>query len=242
MDAKALNRMAGLARRCMADYAMIDGGETVAVCVSGGKDSLVLLYVLAELRRYYPQPFSLHALTLDMGLCSDYSPVEELCRSLDIPYTVKKTEIGRIIFDERQESNPCALCSKMRRGALCDAAKALGISKIALGHNYDDAIETFMMSLVFEGRISCFEPVTHLSRSGITQIRPLLYAGEGMIRNFAERAGLPIIKNPCPMDGNSKRQEVKELISSLSVKYPDLKSRIFGSVQRYPLNGWELRR
>ena len=235
-----MSQLAGIVRRCIEDYSMIESGETVAVGVSGGKDSLALLCVLAELREYMPQKFNLHAITMDMGFEEmDFAPVAELCKSLDIPYTIKETQVKQIIFDERKEKNPCALCAKMRRGVLHRTMEELGIKKIALGHHFDDAVETFLLSLFYEGRISCFQPVTYLSRAGITQIRPMLYVGEGSVRSFANKVSLPVVHNPCPMDDNSKRKEVKELIKTLSAQYPDLKSKVFGAMQRLPLDGWE---
>ena len=205
-----MQKMMGLVRRCIDDYNMIEAGDRVAVGVSGGKDSLTLLVVLAALREYYPIKFDLAALSVDMGLGGmDFSPVAELCARLNVPYLVKKTEIGPIIFDYRKEKNPCSMCAKMRRGALNDLMREQGYNKIALGHHYDDAVETFLMSLLYEGRISCFEPVTYLSRTGITQIRP-----------------------------HTKRQEVKELIAALQAQYPDLKTKIFGAMQRLPLPQW----
>ena len=235
-----MNKFTGLIRRCVEDYSMIKDGETIAVGVSGGKDSLALLYALSSLRTYYPEKFELHAVTLDLGFEDmDFTPIGDLCRELGIPYTVKKTNIREIVFEDRQEKNPCSLCAKMRRGALCGLLNDLGISKIALGHHYDDAIETFMMSLIYEGRLSCFQPVTELDRSGITQIRPMLYASEATITGLARRYSFPIVENPCPMDKNSKRYMIKELIRSLSKEYPDLKSKIFGAIQRLPLEGWK---
>jgi len=164
--------------------------------------------------------------------------VAELCRRLDVPYSLIKTDIKEIVFDVRQEENPCSLCAKMRRGGLNDAMKARGCSKLALGHHFDDAVETFMMSLLFEGRISCFKPMTWMSRAGVWQIRPMVYAGEQRITNLAEKLKLPIVENPCPQDKASKRREIKDLLHTLSVDYPDMKSKIFGSMQRLPLEGW----
>ena len=232
-----MQKLMGLMRRCIEDYNMISPGETVAVGVSGGKDSLVLLQLLAGLRQY--SDFSLEAITIDMGLGMDYSPVEEFCRNLEVPYTVVKTEIGPIIFDYRKEKNPCSMCSKMRRGALNQAIIDRGIRKLALGHHYDDAVETFMMSLLFEGRISCFQPVTDLDRMGVTQIRPMLYLHEKTVDNCASRMNLPVIQNRCPVDKYTKREEIKQLVFDLSKTYPDLKERIFGAMQRFPLPEWE---
>ena len=232
-----MQKLMGLVRRCIEDYNMISPGETVAVGVSGGKDSLVLLQLLAGLRQY--SNFSVEAITIDMGLGMDYSPVADFCRSLDVPYTVVKTEIGPIIFDYRKEKNPCSMCSKMRRGALNQAILDRGIRKLALGHHYDDAVETFMMSLLFEGRISCFQPVTDLDRMGVTQIRPMLYLHEKTVDNFAARMQLPVVENRCPVDKYTKREEIKQLVYDLSKTYPDLKERIFGAMQRLPLPEWE---
>ena len=234
-----LNAFTGLVRRCVEDYDMIAPGDTVAVGVSGGKDSLVLLMALNELRRYYPKPFALEAITVELGFDGmDFTPVAELCETLGVPYTRLKTDIKEVVFDVRKEDNPCSLCAKMRRGALCTALSARGITKLALGHHFDDAVETFLMSLLYEGRIGCFEPVTYLSRTGITQIRPMLYVGEQAITHFAEKYELPVVHNVCPADKHTKRQEVKELIVVLQAQYPDLKSKIFGAMQRQPLPNW----
>ena len=232
-----MQRLMGLVRRCIEDYNMITPGETVAVGVSGGKDSLVLLQLLAALRQY--MDFSLEAITIDMGLGMDYSGIESWCKELGVPYTIVKTEIGPIIFDHRKEKNPCSMCSKMRRGALNQAIVERGIRKIALGHHYDDAVETFLMSLLFEGRISCFQPVTDLDRTGVIQIRPMLYIHEKTVDNFAQRMELPVVENRCPVDKTTKREETKKLIYELSKTYPDLKERIFGAMQRLPLPEWE---
>lgn len=234
-----LNDFTGLIRRCVDDYHMIEAGDTVAVGVSGGKDSLVLLMALNHLRTYYPKPFQLEAITIELGFDGmDFDPVQDLCRELDVPYTRLKTDIKEIVFDVRKEDNPCSLCAKMRRGALCDALRDRGIAKLALGHHFDDAVETFLLSLVYEGRISCFKPVTYMSRTGVWQIRPMLYAGEGRIANLAKSLELPIVENPCPQDRGSRRYEVKQLLRDMSRTYPDLRSKIFGAIQRLPLDGW----
>ena len=235
-----MQKMMGLMRKCIDDYHMISPGDKIAVGVSGGKDSLTLLTVLAALRSYYPAPFELTAITIDMGLGGmDFSPVEALCRSLDVGFYCKKTEIGPIIFDYRKEKNPCSMCAKMRRGALNQAILDKGFNKLALGHHYDDAVETFLMSLLFEGRISCFQPVTNLDRTGIVQIRPMLYIHEKTVDNFARRQELPVLQNRCPVDKHTKREEVKQLLFDLSKTYPDMKERIFGAMQRLPLPAWE---
>ena len=239
-----MNRILSLVRRCVEDYEMIAPNDRIAVGVSGGKDSLMLLMALAKLREFYPIPFQVEAFTLDMGHADgrpgmDFAPVARLCQDLDVPFTLLESEIHHIIFDVRREKNPCSMCAKMRRGALHSALKERGLNKIALGHHYDDAVETFFLSLIFEGRLSCFQPVTYLDRMGITQIRPLLYCSEWMLRKAAEVEELPVVFNPCPADGYTKRQEVKELIRALSKDYPDLREKVFSAMQRLPLPAWE---
>ena len=233
-----MNKLLGLVRRCAEDYRMISPGDRICAGVSGGKDSLTLLVLLAKLREFYPAPFELCAVTIDMGLGMDFAPVEELCERLGVPYRCVHTQIGPIIFDHRQEKNPCSMCAKMRRGALNEALLAMGCQKVALGHHSDDAVETFLMSLLYEGRISCFQPVTYLDRTGVTQIRPLLYINEKQIAHFAEAQNLPVVFNPCPADKHTKREEIKALIYRLGGEYPDVKERIFGAMQRLPLPEW----
>ena len=231
-----MQKLMGLVRRCVEDYHMISPGDKIAVGVSGGKDSLVLLKLLSGLRQY--MEFDLEAITIDMGLGMDYSGIEAMCRELDVPYSIIKTEIAPIIFDYRKEKNPCSMCSKMRRGALNQALLDRGLTKLALGHHYDDAVETFMMNLLFEGRIGCFQPVTNLDRTGIIQIRPMLYIHEKTVDSFATRFELPVVVNRCPVDKQTKREEFKNLVYELSSTYPDLKERIFGAMQRLPLPEW----
>ena len=233
-----MQKLIGLVRRCVEDYDMISPGDRIAVGVSGGKDSLALLVFLAELRKYNHKPFDIEAITIDMGLGMDYSGIEGLCKELDVPFTLVRTQIGPLIFDHRKEKNPCSMCAKMRRGALNEALLERGMNKLALGHHYDDAVETFLMSLLFEGRISCFQPVTNLDRSGVIQIRPMLYIHEKTIDNFVSRRNLPVLENRCPVDKTTKREEVKQLIFELSARYPDLKERVFGAMQRLPLPEW----
>lgn len=235
-----LQKMLSMVRSCADGYHMLEQGDRVAVGVSGGKDSLTLLRILAALREFHPSGFSLHAITLDMGYPEmDFSPVAELCRALDVPFLIRPTQIRQVIFDIRQEENPCALCAKMRRGALNEEAKKLGCNKVALGHHFDDAVETFLLSLLYEGRISCFLPVTYLDRTDLTVIRPMLYIHEQTIRTFAERERLPVVHNPCPADRNTKREDVKQLLFELEGRYPQLKEHIFGGLQRSPLPGWK---
>lgn len=234
-----MQKLIGLVRRCVQDYHMIEEGDRIGVGVSGGKDSVALLAFLAELRKYNDKAFEVEAITIDMGLGMDYTPIERLCEQLDVKFNLIRTEIGPIIFDHRKEKNPCSMCAKMRRGALNQAILDRGMNKLALGHHYDDAVETFMMSLIYEGRISCFQPVTDLDRTGIIQIRPMLYIHEKTIDSFVTRNELPIITNRCPVDKYTKREEIKKLVYDLSATYPDLKERIFGAMQRLPLPEWE---
>ena len=237
---KILNEFTGVIRRAVDDYNMIEEGDKIAVGVSGGKDSLLLLLALHHLQGYYPRHFDLEAITIELGFEGmDFTPVAELCRELDIPYTCLKTDIKEVVFDVRKEDNPCSLCAKMRRGALNDAIRQRGINKLALGHHFDDAVETFMLSLLFEGRLSCFRPVTYLDRSGVTQIRPMIYAGELKISNLAQELQLPVVENPCPQDKGSKRYEVKQLLKTMGQDYPDMRSKVFGAMQRLPLPGWQ---
>ena len=234
-----MQKLMGLMRRCIEDYHMIEAGDRIAVGVSGGKDSLTLLRLLAAIREYYPKPFTLEAFTINLGLPDmDYGPVADFCRSLEVPYTEIPTQIGPIIFDHRKEKNPCSMCAKMRRGALHAALVERGIHKVALGHHVDDAVETFLMSLLFEGRISCFQPVTYLDRTQVVQIRPMLYLPEQTVAHFAQKMDLPVVHNTCPADKQTKRQEIKELVYQLSATYPDLKTRVFGAMQRLPLPYW----
>ena len=234
-----MQEILGLVRRCVEDYDMIQSGDTVAVGVSGGKDSLLTLTALARLSRFYPKPFRVVAITIEAGTPGmSFDGVADYCRALGVEYIRVSVPIYEVVFLERREKNPCSLCAKLRRGALSTAMNEHGIRKIALGHHYDDAVETLLMNLLFEGRIGCFQPVTYLDRTGITQIRPLLYCREDDIRRAAQRLRLPVVHNPCPANGETRRQEIKELIASLEGRYPDLKQKIFGAMQRLPLPGW----
>ena len=234
-----MQKMLSYVRRAVDQYHMIEDGDVIAVGVSGGKDSLALLATLANLRRFYPKKFELKAITLEMGYEEmDFTPVAERCQKLDVEYITRQTDIKTIVFDIRQEENPCSLCAKMRRGALNDTAKQCGCNKVALGHHYDDVIETVMMSLLYEGRFNCFLPMTYLNRRDITVIRPMIYAPEAYIKSLVRRLELPVVHNPCPADGNTKREEIKQLIRTLEHQNHGVRQRIFGAVQRYPLRGW----
>ena len=234
-----MQEILGLVRRCVTDYDMIQEGETVAVGVSGGKDSLVTLTALARLSKFYQKPFKVVAITVETGVPGmSFDAVADYCAALGVEYIRVNVPIYEIVFLERKEKNPCSLCAKLRRGALSTAMNEHGIKTIALGHHYDDAVETLLMNLLFEGRIGCFQPVTYLSRSDVTQIRPLLYIGEQRSANLAGQLELPVVKSTCPMDHTSKRQEIKDLLTTLSAQYPDMRSKVFGAMQRLPLDGW----
>ena len=235
-----MKRILSYLRRAVDDYGMIEDGDKIAVGVSAGKDSLTLLCAMAALRRFYPQKFELIAITVDMGFegGSDFTPIRKLCEQLDVPYHVVPTEISKIIFDVRKESNPCSLCAKMRRGALNNAARELGCTSVALGHHFDDVVETFMLNLFFEGRLGCFSPVTYLSRVGIKVIRPMIYMPEKDVRDFARKNELPVIESPCPADKNTQREEMKQLLHSLERQNKGLRYRIFGAITRGELDGF----
>ena len=234
-----LQKLLSYVRRAVDDYHMIQAGDKIAVGVSGGKDSLCLLIALRHLQRFYPQPFELAAVTVSLGLPgASYDDIRALCEEIGVPYTLIETDIGQIIFEERQEKNPCSLCAKMRKGALNTAAEQLGCNKIALGHNKDDVVETFSMSLFYEGRMNCFAPVSYLDLMKLYSIRPLLYVPKWGARSFIARSVIQIVKNPCPADGNTKRQETKELLETLSGRYDHLQEKVFGAIQRSALKGW----
>ena len=234
-----IKRILSFTRRALDDYQMIEAGDKIAVGVSAGKDSLTLLCAMAELRRFYPIPFELIAITVDMGFAGvDFSPIAKLCEELNVPYHIVPTEISHIIFDVRKEKNPCSLCAKMRRGSLHNAAKELGCTAVALGHHFDDAVETFMLNLFFEGRLGCFSPVTYLSRVGIKLIRPMIYMPEKDVRYFSSKVQLPVVKSPCPADGNTQREEMKQLLHELECKHDGLRYRIFGAIVRGEIDGF----
>ncbi len=219
-------------RRAIQDYNMIEPGDKIAVGVSGGKDSLSLLCALAAYRRFSEVPFEVMGVTLNMGFEGvDYSPVKALCDEMGVDYIVKDTDIAEILFDVRKEKNPCSLCAKMRRGAVNDLAKENGCNKVALGHHFEDVIETFFLSLFYEGRLNCFSPVTYLSRIDMKVIRPLIYVAEGDIKGYSKRENLPIVHNPCPMDGVSKREEMKKFINERNEVDHHFKTRMMTAIQ-----------
>lgn len=236
-----MQKLAGIIRAAVDKYNMIDEGDRIAVGISGGKDSLALLMGLAHLRRYYPKKFSLVAITVDPcfgGVKTDFSAVEELCRELQVEYVIRRTELYKVVFEDMKSESPCALCAKMRRGILHNMAKELSCNKLALGHHSDDAAETFLMNLFCGGNVSCFCPVTYLSVKDLYMIRPMIFCDESKIESLAERYALPVVKSRCPMDKNTEREETGKLIKELSMRYPDLKTKLIGALERGNISGW----
>lgn len=217
---------------------MIEDGDRIAVGVSGGKDSGALLFALDQLSRFYPKKFSVFAVIIDMGSGMDYSPLEERIRAAGIECIRKETDISKLIFEVRKEPNPCALCAVLRRGALNRTAVEHGANKVALGHHYDDVLETFLLNLIHGGRLGCFQPVTYLDRTDVTVIRPMIYVKEKDVPSFCRSCDIPVIENPCPANGFTQRQEMKDLLKNLEKKYPGLRKRIFGALQRSGLDEW----
>lgn len=221
-------------RRAIQDYHMISDGDRIFVGLSGGKDSVLLLNALAAYRRFSPEKFTLEAVTVDMGLSKvseeECAALDENCKNLGVPRHIVKTDIAEIIFDAREESNPCSLCAKMRRGALNGKINELGGGKLALGHNADDVAETMLMSLLYEGRFSCFSPTAYMDKTGVALIRPFIYIEECDIKSAVERLGLPIVHNPCPMNHVSKREYAKNLIRDICKEVPFAKDRILGAI------------
>ncbi len=234
-----LQKLLSYLRRAIDDYNMIEDGDRIAIGVSGGKDSLALIVALKALQRFYPKHFEIVGISVNLGFEGmDFSPVKHLCDRLDVEYHIVETDIGEIIFNERKEKNPCSLCAKMRKGALNDAVEKLNCNKVALGHNRDDVIETLLMSLLYEGRIYTFSPVTYLDRKKITSIRPLIYVPEKEIIGFAKAENLPVVKNKCPADGNTKREDMKNRIALLKKDFDHLDEKLMGAIQRSYIQGW----
>lgn len=235
-----LQRLYSLTRKAIDTYQMIDDGDQIAVGVSGGKDSLTLLYALHGLSQFYPKRFTLNAITVDLGFNNfDLSPVSKLCNTFSVPYTVIHTDIGKILFQERKESNPCSLCAKLRKGALNKTAKELGCNKVAYAHHREDLIETMLLSLIYEGRFYAFPPCTYLNRMNLTVIRPLMLIPEADIKGFKNRYQLPVCKNPCPVDGHTRREYVKILTQNLEKENPGVKTRLFHAIVTGNISGWD---
>lgn len=232
-------KLYSLTRQAIEDYNLIEDGDKIAVGVSGGKDSLSLLVILAGLQKFYPKKFELMAITCDVGFEGmDFSYVELLCNNLNIPYEIVHTQIAEIVFDNNKDERPCSLCAKLRKGAMYDRLVELGFNKIAYAHNKDDYIETAFMSMIFEGRFYAFPPLTKLDRTGITVIRPMLYIPEKSIEDFAIKENLPIIKNLCPVDGSTKRAYAKELVAKINKDNPGAKNKIMHAILNGNFEDW----
>ena len=234
-----MQKLMGLVRRCVEDYHMISPGDKIAVGISGGKDSLTLLYALSGLQKFYPKPFKLVAITVDLGYPNfDLTGIRQLCNDLQVEYHIISTKIGEMVTSEQLEGSTCSLCARLRKGALNDAAKELGCNKVAYGHHMDDVIETMMLALIYEGRFCSFWPVTFLDKSQLTVIRPMIYVPEAEVKGFENKMQLPITKNPCPIDGSTKREYIKSLIKQLNTENPGVKKRLFHAIKEGNLEGW----
>ncbi|MDE6663178.1 MAG: tRNA 2-thiocytidine(32) synthetase TtcA [Lachnospiraceae bacterium] len=235
-----LQQVLSLIRKAIDDYNMIEDGDSIAVGISGGKDSLTLLYALYGLQRFYPKSFTLHAITVDLGFGNlNLDEITKLCADMEVPYHIVKTDIGKIIFEDRKETNPCSLCAKMRKGALNTAIKELGCNKVAYAHHKDDVVETMMLSLIYEGRFHTFSPVTYLDRMELTVIRPLIYMREADVIGFVHKYDVPVVKSPCPADGHTKREYAKILLQDINRETPGVKERMFTAIQT-SMDKWRL--
>ncbi len=233
---KILSRL----RSAVDDYNMIKDGDRIAVGISGGKDSLVSLVAMKSLQRFYPKKFHLEAVTINLGFSDmDYTPIAKLCEELCVPYHIEHTDIKQIVFDIRKEENPCSLCAKMRRGAMCNAVRERDIDKIVYGHHFDDVLDTYFLSLIYEGRMNTFSPVTYLERMEVTVLRPLIYVEESEIRNYAQKTNLPVVQNSCPADKNTKRQYAHDLIWKLENENHGFRNRLFTAIQNSDISGWK---
>lgn len=234
-----LQKLLSYTRQAVDRYQMIQEGDKIAIGISGGKDSLTLLYALTNLRKFYPQKFDLIAITVDLGYEGfDLSAITELCKELNVEYHIIKTQIGSMVTQENLEGSACSLCARLRKGALNDAAKEFGCNKVAYGHHMDDVIETMMLALLFEGRFCSFWPVTHLEKSELTVIRPMLLVPEAEVKGFEHKFHLPCAKNPCPMEGSTKREYVKTLLKQLNNDHPGVRKRLFHAITEGNLEGW----
>lgn len=228
-------------RAAVDSYQLIQSGDRIAVGISGGKDSLVLLCALANMRKFLPMKYDLVAITVDPcfdNIQTDFRQVEELCRRLQIKYEIRRSQLGNIIFEQRKESNPCSLCARMRRGILHDMSKKHNCNKLALGHHFDDAVQTFFMNLFYGGKIGCFSPMSYLSRKDLYLIRPMVFCEESKVESAAQRYHLPVVKSECPVDGHTCRQSTQELIKDLEKQFPDLRRKVMGALQRADIDGW----
>ncbi|MDD2968738.1 MAG: ATP-binding protein [Lachnospiraceae bacterium] len=233
-----LQRLMSQTRKAIDTYKLIEENDKIAIGISGGKDSLALLYALNGLKAFYPKKFSIYAVTVDLGFQNvDFDQISKICESLDVPYVCIKTEIVDIVFHDRNEKNPCSLCSKMRKGALNDKMKELGCNKIAYAHHKDDLIITMLLSMLYEGRFHTFSAKTYLDDTGLTVIRPLILTYEADIIGFINKYKIPVMKSPCPADGHTKREYAKTLLKQLSRENPGVKERMFSAISKDLLKG-----
>ena len=238
---KNIQKIMSTVRQAVDHYDMISEGDKIAVGLSGGKDSVVLLCALAKMRVFYPKRYELCAVSVDMGFAENdaiFNQMKELCNELKVEYHIVKTQIAEIVFEEKKAKNPCSLCAKLRRGALNSEALAKGAKKIALGHHLDDAVETFMMSLMHEGRIGCFSPVTVYDDTGISVIRPMIYTKERDIKSFIKANSIQIIKSPCPENHNTEREKMKDFLHPFEVENRGMYERVLGALERREIDGW----
>ncbi|MDD3370145.1 MAG: ATP-binding protein [Lachnospiraceae bacterium] len=234
-----LQRVLSQTRKAVDDFHMIEEGDKIAIGISGGKDSLTLLLALKGLQRFYPKHFDLYAVTVDLGFKDlDLDKIVAMCKELEVPYEVVKTDIGKIVFEDRKESNPCSLCANLRKGALNDAILRTGCNKVAYAHHKDDMVETFLLSMIYEGRFHTFNPVTYLDRTGITVIRPLMYMNEADVIGFVNKNNIPVVKSPCPADGHTKREYVHLLLQRLNHENPGVKQRMFRAILTMNQDAW----
>lgn len=235
-----MQKILGYLRKAIEHYNMIDEGDKIAVALSGGKDSITLLMGLKALQRFYPKHFELIAISVNPGFeFFDTSFLKELCSNLGIEFVEAESHIKEIVFDIRKERSPCSLCANLRRGILNSTAIEYGCNKLALGHNEDDVLETFFLNMFYAGNLSTFAPVSYMDRSKITLIRPLIYAPEKEIRKFIKRENIQVMPKNCPMDGVSKREDMKEMLYKLSVKIPNVRANLIGAIKRAGINGWK---
>lgn len=241
MEGSFMQQIMSQIRAAVDSYQLIQPGDRIAVGISGGKDSLVLLCALANMRKFLPMKYDLVAITVDPcfdNIQTDFRQVEELCRRLQVKYEIRRSQLGNIIFEQRKESNPCSLCARMRRGILHDMSKKHNCNKLALGHHFDDAVQTFFMNLFYGGKIGCFSPMSYLSRKDLYLIRPMVFCEESKVESAAQRYHLPVVKSECPVDGHTCRQSTQELVKDLEKQFPDLRRKVIGALQRADIDGW----
>lgn len=234
-----MQKILGQMRKAVEEFHMIEEGDRIAVALSGGKDSITLLMALKNLQRFYPKKFELIAITVNPGFeFFDTSILYDICKEIDVELVVAESHIKEIVFDIRKEKNPCSLCANLRRGILNTTAIEHNCNKIALGHNEDDVLETFLINVLYTGNISTFAPVSYMDRSKMTLIRPLIYVSEKQTNSFIKRKEITIMPKACPMDGFSKREEIKQLLYNLSKQIPHVRANMYGAIKRSKIKGW----